>query len=172
MLAHEIVKREWLGKTDSKGTPYIVHVDMGCAWLRENYPEHPELEDMVDAFCLHPLVQDFKGLQKWIKELSRFKTLAYPLALAIEYRNQANWYGTWNYLDTLNKPNKVMLEEVRIMLKADKVQNFWNFSNFRQDHPKYQTHCKYFADWFEALDITQQDYLDASDLFDKMWREL
>lgn len=158
--AYSIIQSAWEYKSDSKGTPFMWHIDMGIAWLESQ----GATEDIINAWCMHPLVQDYNDLtmnQKYLKYISPKAVL-----FAIEYRHQANWYSTHSKHDT--KPRTKLLPEVAMMLKADKLQNCWNLHSFRKDHPNFNWLTKYFDKWFEALGIDIIEVTKAFTLFNSM----
>jgi hypothetical protein len=157
---YRVIQKEWSQKTDSKGSPYMWHIDMGLAYLISQ-----GASDAVKvAWCIHPLVQDNKDLKRNYKKMLGCLTNE-AVMLVIEYRHQANWFSTHS---TLNKaPKKNLLSEIILMLKADKLQNAWNLHTYRKDHKNYKELTAYFNIWFSALNINPVDILKANSIFEQ-----
>lgn len=137
--------------------PFIYHIDEGGYIL-----EQLGASDIVkDAYYLHPVFQDDS---EFIKNKSNFfdGIAIESLLLAVEYRNIANRYLSSNLSD-MNDIEKIRLEmvpEIRLMLIADKVQNYKDFMLYHQEHIKYDTLYAYFHQWFKILDIDINKYLE------------
>ena len=154
-----VINEYWEGKTDSKGSPYMWHIDMGAAYLKSQKAS----QDVLDAWFIHPIIQDASDLKENHQIMTKCLS---PIAVmyCVEYRHQANWYSTRSKLDT--KPRLNILPEVAMMLKADKLQNRWNLSRYRKDHPNYEWLNAYFNIWFNALGIKDSEANAAYELFD------
>lgn len=149
------------------GLNYMKHVDEGIILL-----ESMNASDYVkEAFCIHPLLQSDKDLSENFYIVSKTSS---PMAfgLAMEYRNIANGYLSNKTVDYINLSP---LNEVNLMLKADKIQNYMDFLNF-QDCNKFENWNRldnYFKKWLTRLDITLFSfYQEALNLYVKSnWKD-
>lgn len=164
ITAYKIINGAWSHKTDSRRTPYMYHIDMGIRYLRHIRAD----DDTVAAWCLHPLVQSYKDLSENLPILALHPELTKALAVAIEYRNQANRYSTHKEFSSKISNPEYILPEVTQMLQADKLQNYWNLTRNRKEHPNYENLVNYFHDWFSALDIETATINKWNKQFDNM----
>jgi len=135
--------------------PLMNHIKEGIAVLED-------IDSTVDAmlaFCIHPMLQDDIDLERNLSFVSR-NTSSYVLALALEYRSVANEYLS----PKVNTGHKIRLspvKEVNDMLVADKVQNAKDFYvHHSETHSRSKELSQYFAEWFNALDITTGLYME------------
>lgn len=143
-------------KAKRSGIPLMRHIDEGLAILR-----HLGAGSAVQAaWCLHPLMQSDEMLAQNFDRLAE-NIQGERLMLAMEYRNQANhWLSVKVYLDEhsqpccIGLPNPGPIKSVRLMLIADKVQNYKDFDlHHRNRHPRSDQLAAYFKAWHEALGI-------------------
>lgn len=133
-------------KAKRSGIPYIYHIDEGLAIQRMMGFDNQLISD---AFCLHPMLQSDEDYEK----NKNFDFYSHGIDeravdLAIQYRDTANSYLSNNQLeDFVGFPN----QEVAYMLLMDKVQNFKDLILFNQSHPRYDSLCVYFENWFKLL---------------------
>lgn len=137
-------------RAERSGERYMTHIDDGIAVLEAIRAT----ERAMRAFCLHPLVQSDEALHDGWHELGEVTNDPRVLALAFEYRHIAN-----NYLSTrdIDSPSEIALSplgDVNDMLRADKVQNHFDFLRFHQrSHPREAALRRYFHNWFVRLDL-------------------
>lgn len=111
------------------------------------------------AFCLHPMTQDDKDLGEHYTYLA---SNADPVAmmLALEYRNIANQYLSFRNIDGLMDIKLSPIPDVNLMLIADKVQNYKDFTLYHaKTHPKAERLDLYFNNWLERLGVPTVQYL-------------
>ena len=147
------------------------HIDEGLYILRSAivnlgyYLYSPRLRDMIfDGYCLHPMFQndgDFANNLDVIRGHS-FKYgagFSRAMATAIEYRNIANQYLPWHGSRKIKDINLSPMEEVNLMLVADKIQNRKDFEKYHLgSHPNSDGLVEYFGNWFERLQISEDFY--------------
>lgn len=77
------------------------------------------------------------------------------LALAFEYRSVANRYLSTRQIASPSEIALSPLAEVNDMLRADKVQNHFDFVAFhRATHPRAEEYfARYFQNWFTRLEL-------------------
>lgn len=153
-VAYLTIAQEWKNKRSSVGVPYMHYIDTGLMILRHNQVDI----DTMRAWCIHPLVQDVKGMLEWFDVLAN--TVSWPaLALAVEYRNQITRYSSHKHATpgaTVPSLDNV-LPQVVAMIKADKVQNYWNLCTAYKDEYRYVVLTPYFKDWMSALNISSTE---------------
>lgn len=160
--AYRMISKYWRGQTDSKGTPYMLHIDHGITYLQNIRAD----VDTLAAWCLHPMVQSYSDMAKNLNMISVQPHMTKALALAIEYRNQANRYSTHKEFSTKISKLEHILPEVADMLRADKLQNYWHLTRNRQDHPNYEELEQYFNVWLYTLQVSQETVDDFHATFD------
>jgi hypothetical protein len=113
------------------------------------------------AFCLHPLVQNFTDLEANLSKICREELLnPRALILAMEYRHKANSFlckpENDHYIPSeLKALVGELLPEVRHMLIADKIQNNKDFMLHHYGTHERSAQLKdYFEDWFHVLDVS------------------
>ena len=134
-------------KANRSGVLLINHIDEGLEILSE-------LGACIltkSAYCVHPIFQNDKDLEKnyeTSKHLHPFVVL-----LTMEYRKTANAYLCRPVTDhyQISDLPKINLEEVRLMLIADKTQNQRDFLGYHKNHERYNELDKYFKLWLEHL---------------------
>lgn len=160
-------------KASRSGVFLMNHIDEGIAYLH-NYGKSADSLRAIRAslaFILHPLVQCNDDLLATLSTSNKLKDcMTTSILRAMEYRHVAN-----SYLSTTQiEPKDVKLgpvEEVRLMLLADKIQNYKDFLKYHQHtHERRHELAQYFLNWFGILGITlsqvneeiqELEYLDS-----------
>jgi hypothetical protein len=142
------------------GVSYFQHVAEGVAILAAlGAPLVAQ-----QAYCLHPLTQSDEEFNVNLDLLGRCNGAA--VALAIEYR----WVANQNARGVVCAPHGRIrlscLPLVNTMLVADKVQNRKDFlaSFSAAKHPEYGELVRYFVLWMEALEISDERYVELTAL--------
>ena len=107
------------------------------------------------AFCLHPLMQSDLDFYKYITNLKKYRNISQKTqALTLEYRRAANSYLCTPY----NNNVKIVLEETKLMLIADKVQNYKDFLLYHYGiHERSNQLNQYFINWLSYLGIDNSE---------------
>lgn len=151
--AYDMVLTEWKGQKSSTGVPYMAHVDLGLGVLHELGADH----NTKAAFCLHGLFQSDDAL---LSSFAHGRHLGFDpevIMLTLEYRNIANqWLRTKGW--SSRRPPAIPLPQVRQMLIADKVQNYYNLMTGNPDHADYLELENYFRLWLDYLGVKYEDY--------------
>jgi len=137
-------------KAERSGVYYMNHIDEGLYILRQLGAS----ERAMRAYCLHPLMQgDTDLVQTFSGDLSGID--AEILVLAMEYRNIANAYLSRREIHSLNDIALSPLEDVNMMLRADKIQNYKDFLRYHADsHPRRVQLEEYFLNWLSKLGLS------------------
>lgn len=123
--------------------------------------------DVMRGWCLHPIVQEDKALEKFVAsplptniENERLAlTHILPLTYAMEYRSVANAYLSKRTIKHIKEIELSCLPGVNLMLKADKIQNRKDFELYHlKTHRRSKQLQLYFANWFDRLGITEEEY--------------
>lgn len=143
--AYDIIANYYGTKTTKRsGVLLMNHIDEGLAIL-ENLNAS---QDVKDAYCLHPIFQsDEDFLKNEGMELEGISEKV--MDLVILYRYTANSYLSKNKIDDfIGFP----CEEVKLMLKADKIQNEKDFALYHEGtHPRSKELREYFNNWLNIL---------------------
>lgn len=130
------------------------HIDEGLAIMTH----YNASEEAKKAFCIHPIIQndaDLKANWQWITN----EVSPEVLGLAMEYRNIANAYLSNRTIESLHDIALSPLDEVNIMLKADKIQNYKDFLKYHlETHERSKELAHYFNNWLQKLHITSKDF--------------
>lgn len=145
--AYDTIKTFYGDKTtDRSGVKLINHIDEGLRILLALNASTVA----KDAYCLHPYFQSDEDYSKHKSYyLSDIDTET--IITAIEYRNVAN-----SYLSHMFEPDmfKIHDENVKMMLIADKIQNYKDFMLYHYGtHPRSEELYRYFQSWFAILEI-------------------
>lgn len=140
------------------GVALIRHIEEGLAILeRIGAPLRA-----MQAYCLHPLVQDDEDLrQSCVADsiLLRHQPDPGALMLAMEYRRVANAYLSRHCTGADDAIALSPLAEVNQMLIADKVQNRKEFEiHHLTSHAQSARLTQYFANWLKALGVSEARY--------------
>jgi hypothetical protein len=124
------------------GLPHINHIVEGCELLESIGADI----DTIEAFCIHPLIQNDMG--------SRSVDSMWTLALAHEYSDVANTYLCKPDTDYINTPDQLdellgyVTPQVLQMLYADKIQNNKDFlAHHMLTHDRRIELARYFSIW-------------------------
>ena len=160
-----VAVRDFYGNrtAERSGVPLINHIREGLTVLRHLNANHQTMR----AYCLHPLFQNDAELLTvgchFTLEGTHDSTLPTVILLVMEYRARANaWLSDKCHkfdgrVYSVGAPDPGPLGAVRMMLIADKVQNFKDFLLHHYDsHPRSLELNSYFYFWFEALGIKDQ----------------
>jgi hypothetical protein len=175
--------REWViiasfygdKRAERSQVPLIQHIKEGVAVL-----DHLGASNAtIKAFMLHPLFQSDKDLAKTATRVGSLLPLLGQevVLLVMEYRNQANaWLSdkVENHCIINSRGERVVedfrlvgmptpgpLPEVRLMLIADKVQNYKDFlAHHHGKHERSDELERYFQAWFKALGVTHTQWLE------------
>jgi hypothetical protein len=133
--------------------PLIQHIDEGLIILGALGAS----ERAKRAYCLHPLLQaDADLAQSYARGLAALTDDPSVLALALEYRNIANATLSARVISGPEDIPLSPLEEVNDMLRADKVQNWKDFSlHHRETHARSAELERYFRLWHARLGLTE-----------------
>ena len=161
--AYELIKAYYGDKAANRSqVPLMNHIDEGIIILKYTRAAEP----VIDAYCLHPLVQDDDALKdNWFKlsAISDSCTVMY----AMEYRSVANEYLSAK-VNTGHKIRLSPLAAVNLMLVADKIQNRKDFIKYhRGTHPRSRELDRYFDDWMHVLGIDTAEYEFVCEVIDK-----
>jgi (p)ppGpp synthase/HD superfamily hydrolase len=146
-------------KAERSQEPLIRHIKMGLEILHKLKAPTP----VIDAYCLHPLFQDYSDFESNKKMLRLFDKDV--ILLVCEYRRAANAYLCKPHTDSWTEEDLPlyvgdMLPETRLMLIADKVQNYHDFlKHHALTHARSQELNKYFMTWLKFLKIPTEFYL-------------
>jgi hypothetical protein len=161
------------------GVPLINHINEGIAIIFElmqvegSKAGWSTAMTAARAYCLHPLFQHNDDLIKvYAGNMDQFSPRM--VMLAMEYRARANeWLSdkvvdasSYSYnedntkrkvverYERVGEPTPGVLPEVRMMLVADKVQNYKDFlAHHYGTHERSEELNLYFHTWLEALGI-------------------
>lgn len=148
-------------KAKRSGVPLMNHIDEGLVIIMKAHEATPELNliDVLEAYCIHPLIQDDKAYVKTVSAKRRGlvgEIRKEVLVFAIEYRHAANSFLSKDFPHQY-RPSP--FPEVSLMLIADKVQNRKDFIKYhRGTHPHSERLDAYFREWMEILHIDEFDY--------------
>lgn len=160
-VEYELVQ-EFYGsrRAERSGVFLMNHIDEGLYLLHKlNASQYAKR-----AFCLHPLLQTDKDLEaNFDHVVANSDTIT--VALAMEYRNQANaWLsdkvckvvnGTADEIFFNGRPTTGPLLDVLQMLQADKIQNYKDFLLYHDGkHARSKELNLYFKTWFNVLGVT------------------
>lgn len=153
-LPYMIIKSYYGDKKAKRSkVPYINHINEGLIILREINATWTA----IDAYCLHPILQEDEELENNIDLLKHIHLKT--IVTTMEYRNVAN-RGLHCY--QVDDPANIYLgplKDVHDMLIADKVQNRKDFLQYHLgSHPKSKELDRYFRNWLRALNVTEQKY--------------
>ncbi len=146
-------------RAERSGVPLIRHIHEGLSVLEALQAP----QGAKDAYCLHPLFQRDEDLAK---NYGLFQQMPSDVIVNIlEYRNQANaWLSdkvrpnpdahAAERFVLEGRPSWGVIESVRQMLIADKVQNFKDFGlHHARTHARRGELELYFRTWLAALDV-------------------
>jgi len=121
-------------------------------------------QEAKKAFCLHPLIQDDRALEKnWEKTVNNPNVCRESLSLAMKYSSAANAYMCWPSTDNftlLDLKVKVgpLNQDLIHMLVADKIQNEKDFEiHHKKTHHRSKQLARYYDLWLQYLDICEAE---------------
>jgi hypothetical protein len=152
-----IMEREYGDAKARRSGLYLMnHIDEGAnIMIKRNASE-----EAVKAFIAHPMLQDDEHFFDK-KELLLNKVMVhcskYTLLLCMEYRKVANAYLCKPETDGWTQEQikfhcPILMDDIREMLIADKVQNYKDFLQFHAlSHPRRNELFAYFNNWIDYL---------------------
>ena len=141
-------------KSKRGNIPLINHIRQGLEVMHSFRASH----NAMRAFCLHPLVQSDEALRESYSLSVISQSHPRVILLAMLYREVANKYLRHSILQ---EPPVFVLDEVRHMLIADKVQNYASFLiHLNGKHPESDQLHAYFRQWIKWLNINAGIVLD------------
>lgn len=148
------------------GIPYIYHIEEGLSIMKLFYNT---CQNVMDAYALHPIFQENKNLQNNFNGSFLYNLTPQVIILAMEYRKTANSYLSYM---SLNNYVSSPLKEIKLMLKADKIQNYKDFKKYlyKINDKKSEQLNDYFMNWFTILGVSMSDiqcFTDMCDVLDK-----
>lgn len=150
------------------GLPLINHIHEGVAVL----VAIGSSMRAVEAYCLHPLLQNDDDVQTAMRSDSAFlQCQADPAAvvLAMEYRRVANAYLSHHYQGKDDPIALSCLDEVNDMLIADKVQNRKDFERrHAESHAERARLDAYFRHWLRRLGISESRYWELATMLESV----
>lgn len=151
---YHLISRYYKGKKAKRsGVPYINHINEGLVVLQEIKAS----QTAMDAYCLHPMLQEDSVLESSIKQMEHVDHRV--LIAAMEYRNVANRGLSCFQVDDPDHIYLGPLKDVKDMLVADKVQNRKDFLEYHLGtHAKSKELDRYFRNWLRALGVTEAEY--------------
>lgn len=143
--------------TKRSGVSLMNHIDEGLYIL---YKLNASNEAKL-GYILHPIFQSDVDLQNAFNinptDLKRLDPKA--LILTMEYRSVANEYLSYREIQSVDEIRLSPLEDVNVMLKADKIQNRKDFELYHfLSHPRSLELQKYFYNWCIKLNLTDEFY--------------
>ncbi|CAN1212638.1 hypothetical protein TUMEXPCC7403_20700 [Tumidithrix helvetica PCC 7403] len=162
---YRLIQQKYKGKVAQRsGVSYMNHIQEGAYILQLIYGNN---EDLIEAFCLHPIFQSDKLLSQLFSDSSSELSLISPHAiiLGMEYRRVAGNYTIKNKIKSFNSIEIGPLDKVHKMLVADKIQNkkdFMKYLYLKHDRPSYhkvsEHVIQYFDSWLNCLSVSQEMY--------------
>lgn len=131
--------------------PYIKHIDEGLVVLNV----FGATRDTMKAWCLHPLFQIDAAFLKSAVDVPTDSVRA--VMFATEYRAVANACLPDSFENGV-LPRTSPLEEVNMMLVADKVQNYNDVLKYQKFDPRFGKLCGYFDEWLRVLRISSASF--------------
>jgi hypothetical protein len=155
---YAMAAEQWGEKVSSQGVPYMRHIDDGIRIIDMLREENHIAKQVDDAFILHGLFQSYIDVGNAYSRKYYDKVEPQVLMLVMEYRNIANQWLSPHGFNPTEKP-KIPLFETRVMLVADKIQNYSNFlKNYKLIHPHHQRLDAYFRAWHEHLGVRWENF--------------
>ncbi len=146
-------------KAQRSNLPLINHIDEALQIL-----DWMSASDIAKrAFCLHPIFQaDSDFLENWDKDFVGINPKV--ILLAVEYRSVANEYLSLRKISSLDEIRLSPIEEVNMMLVADKIQNRKDFEIYHEGtHERSKELKEYFLNWLQRLEVTEKVYQQFKD---------
>lgn len=156
---YQFIQTTYGDKTTMRsGVSLMNHIDEGLYILHKlNASTEAKL-----GYILHPLFQSDVDLELNFNSQNLKKLDAKSLILAIEYRSVANEYLSHRTINLLDDIRLSPLEDVNVMLKADKIQNRKDFELYHLGtHPRSLELDNYFHNWFNRLQLEAEFYMSC-----------
>lgn len=151
-------------RAERSNVPLMNHINEGLVILDYYMASH----SAKDAFCLHPVVQkDSDLVSNLTNEILDVRLNARTMAYAMEYRRVANAYLLEKYNSEEDVIELSPINEVNLMLKADKIQNRKDFLRYHYGtHERSEDLGQYFKNWLKALGVSEDEYASVVKLVD------
>lgn len=150
------------GRAKRSGVRFMKHIDDGIFLLEQLRAT----DRAMRAFCLHPIVQADDALAAAYERLEDLTEDPKVLVLVLEYRKVANAYLSTRTVAALDEIALSPLAEVNDMLRADKLQNYFDFlTHHRATHPRADALDAYFHTWLHRLAV---DDAQRANLFERL----
>lgn len=151
-------------RAERSGLPYQNHIDEGLGVLRALGAR----EASMAAFCLHPLLQSDRDFSHNAQRIAAAGVEPYALLLAVEYRSVANATLSRAHIDEPEDIRLSPLDDVNMLLRADKVQNAKDFLKAHaESHPRAAALDRYFRLWLERLGIDEERFDELRGLIEQ-----
>lgn len=152
-------------RTARSGVLLMNHIDEGITIIKRamRYMSSTYMECLtervIDAFCLHPLLQNDIDLDANYLEFTKNEYDPYTVMCVMEYRSIANEYLAKRQIQSIDEIRLSPILEVNLMLVADKVQNYKDFMTYHYGvHKDSENLRQYFLNWFKRLEINDGLY--------------
>lgn len=161
----------------------LTHVIEGANIISEVIAElgdkcHYNVEALKGAFLIHPIIQHPDDLDQNIYSLVQ-SLLTVPnnqiiLDLALSYRMLANSYLCTEYTDTYTDKSLIEIAKdypnsVKLMLLADKLQNYHHFILFNSSHARAEQLEIYFDRWIRVMLEFLEEEFGQINYVRKLW---
>lgn len=161
MIGYQLILNHYKSFTAVRsGIKLMNHIDEGIKILQD----HGADDFVIEAFCIHPLLQldtQLVGLFSNLNDNLLLTLNPKVLILTMEYRKVANAYlckpetDDWT-IDKIRFSCPLVLDDVRLMLIADKVQNYKDFLTYHSSTHLRKIQLKqYFENWLKYLDCEE-----------------
>jgi hypothetical protein len=167
---YQLIQQKYKGKIAHRsGVSYMNHIQEGAFILQRIYGID---EELIEAYCLHPIFQSDKSLLELFLDASSENFLISPrtIVLGMEYRRVASSYTIKNKIRDPKSIEIGPLDKVHKMLVADKIQNkkdFMKYMYLKRDRPSYQKASEhglqYFDSWLKRLSVSPEMYAKVVD---------
>lgn len=151
-------------RAERSNVPLMNHIDEGIEIL-----DYLNASDAAKAaFCLHPIFQDDSAWPDALDNEIIRRVDPKVIILVMEYRKTANAYlcrpfTDWYTLKELEDHCPLVLDEVRDMLIADKIQNRKDFEiHHLGTHNRSIELYNYFKRWLRYLEVSEEQYLEIT----------
>lgn len=149
-------------KAKRSNVPYMNHIDEGIliiSELRNIIGNVRKFGLAARAFCIHPMVQGDNDLRESLRSENLMACDGDSLLLAMEYRAVANAYLSKRKITDLSEIILSPIEEVNVMLAADKIQNRKDFELYHKGkHERSDELDQYFKNWLAKLGVSEGWY--------------
>jgi hypothetical protein len=167
---YKLIQQKYQGKIAKRsGLGYMSHIQEGIFIIQLLYGDD---QNLVEAYCLHPIFQNDRLLSQLLVENSSELSLILPqtIVFCMEYRNIANSYTIKNKIKNPESIKIGSLEMIHKMLVADKIQNkkdFMKYMYLKHERPSYvkasEHGLQYFDSWLDRLSVSKKTYTDITE---------